>query len=59
MYMHELDYTGLTFPLSINDISKFEKLNLTIAVSVHYINADKRTFYPIRVMSQRPEASYK
>jgi hypothetical protein len=29
----ELDFTGLTFPMKINDITKFEKLNkLTINI---------------------------
>jgi len=33
-HLHELDTTGLFFPMSVRDVSKFENLNSDISVSV-------------------------
>jgi len=52
-YMHILDRTGLEFLMKLVDIFKFERLNPNFSVSVLYVDADERSFYPVRVTTFR------
>jgi len=50
-YLSELDVTGLSFPLSVRDVSKFESLNADIAVNV--MTFDERQPIPLYVSPHR------
>ena len=52
-FLHELNYTGLTFPLKIRQIKKFEDQNPQISVNVLYNDEDTSTVMPIRVTNHR------
>ena len=48
-YEFSLNTKGITFPLKLKDISKFEKLNPTIpGINVFSVNENKK-FYPLRM----------
>jgi len=47
-HLDSLNFAGLSFPLPLNQISKFETLNPTISVSVLYVDPDERTYFPLR-----------
>lgn len=40
LYKNELDFRGITFPISITDIRKFEKQNPTISVNVYILKRE-------------------
>src|SRR6266496_1315438 len=48
-YLEKLNFKGLTFPLPLNQISKFESMNQTISITVVYMDPDERSFYSVRV----------
>ena len=51
-YKKDIVTKGLTFPLKVKDISKFEKLNPDIpGINVFSVNKDNK-FYPLRIASQ-------
>ena len=52
-YLNELNYAGLTFPLKLKHIEKFESLNPNISVNVLYEDAETKTIMPIRVTKHR------
>ena len=48
-YENSLNTKGITFPMKLKDISKFEKLNPTIpGINVFSVNENKK-FYPLRM----------
>ncbi|VDH92234.1 Hypothetical predicted protein [Mytilus galloprovincialis] len=47
-WKEELKLAGLTFPVSLKDISKFERTNPTLAINVYGI--DKKEIYPLRIL---------
>ena len=48
-YEFSLNTKGITFPMKLKDISKFEKLNPTIpGINVFSVNENKK-FYPLRM----------
>ena len=48
-YEFSLNTKGISFPINLNDISKFEKLNPSIpGINVLSVN-DKKDFYPLRM----------
>ena len=49
-YANELNVTGLEFPLTVNDVKKFENLNQTISVNV-FAYEEKSDVYPVYVTS--------
>ena len=49
-HLNSINIDGLTFPLPITDVKKFEKLNLNISVNVLAYDG-KTTIYPIYVTS--------
>jgi hypothetical protein len=48
-YLHEINVTGLEFPLSIRHIPKFESLNPTICITVLAFDEDEKDFIPLYV----------
>ena len=52
-YLHELDYSGLTFPLNIRQIRQFEEKNPNISVNVLYHDPETHTIMPLRVTKHR------
>jgi len=51
-YENSLDISGLTFPLAVKDVPKFEKQNLTISVNV-LCRGDEGGFVPLHVSKER------
>ena len=60
-YSEELNFTGIEFPVTVNQISKFEKLNPDISVTVLGIDEaekkeeDPSKLFPLRVPNQQSE----
>ena len=52
-FLQELDYSGLTFPLKIRQIRKFEDQNPHISINVLYHDPETRTIMPLRVTKHR------
>ena len=52
-FLHELDYSGLTFPLTIRQIRKFEDQNPQISINVLYHDSETSTIMPLRVTDYR------
>ena len=51
--LHELNLTGLTFPLNTNQISKFENQNVEFAVNVYTWYDEKKEVVPLRITPLR------
>ena len=49
-FASELNVTGLEFPLTVNNVKKFESLNHTISVNV-FVYEDKSGVYPVYITS--------
>ena len=45
----ELNTDGLTFPLPLNQIAKFEKLNPKFSVNVFYLDDETNTIMPLKI----------
>ena len=52
-FLHELDYSGLTFPLKIRQIRKFEDQNSHISINVLYHDPETNVIMPLRVTKHR------
>ena len=52
-FLHELDYSGLTFPLKIHQIRKFEDQNSQISINVLYHDPESHMIMPLRVTEHR------
>ena len=52
-YFNELDLTGLNFPMRVQDIKKFEKLNVKISVNVFAFDNKDSCIYPVYITSDR------
>ncbi|XP_069134583.1 uncharacterized protein [Argopecten irradians] len=52
IHQNELDFTGITFPVKVADISKFETLN---KISISVLGYEKGSLFPIHVTKQRFE----
>lgn len=48
-YQNELNFTGIKFPVEVNSIDKFEKLNETISIHVYMYDASAKKVFPIRL----------
>ena len=53
LFLHELDYSGLTFPLKIRQIRKFEDQNPHVSINVLYHDPETHTIMPLRVTKHR------
>ena len=53
-YESELDFTGISFPMNIDDIPKFEKLN-DIPISVYTIEEKGKQVYPLYYTKRRDQ----
>ena len=51
-FEHELDFTGISFPVKLDDIVKFEKQN-RLAISVYTVKQDGKQLYPILFTKRR------
>ena len=51
-FEHELDFTGISFPVKLDDIPKFEKQN-GLAISVYTVKQDGKQVYPILFTKRR------
>jgi hypothetical protein len=45
-YLNSIDLTGLKFPVSVNQIARFEKNNPTISINVYILGKDGREIIP-------------
>ena len=52
-FLHELDYSGLTFPLKIRQIRKFEDQSPHISINVSYHDPETNVIMPLRVTKHR------
>ena len=52
-FLHKLDYSGLTIPLKLRQIRKFEDQNPQIFVNVLYHDQETYTIMPLRVTKYR------
>ena len=52
-FKEELNFEGINFPVTINNISKFEKLNSSISISV--IGYEDEKLFPIRLMKEKKQ----
>ena len=48
-YKDHLNYTGLTFPISIDHHTKFEQLNPTISVNIFGYDKEQKLVYPLYI----------
>lgn len=46
---HNLDFSGINFPVRLNDIQKFEDKNSSISINVYMFDEDKKLTYPVRL----------
>ena len=54
-YENSLNMKGIKYPVKIQDISKFEKLNPDIpGINVFSVNENKK-FYPLRMANRNPQ----
>ena len=51
-YEFSLNTKGITFPMKLKDITKFEKLNLDLPGINVFSNDDKMTIYPLRMANR-------
>ena len=49
---HTVNTSRLQYPVQVNDISKFEKDNSNISISVYCYDQIERSIYPVKVSSQ-------
>ena len=54
-YLNTLDFTGITFPMQVTSIKRFQKLNPGIAVNVFGWNDG---LYPLHIYEGEPRANY-
>ena len=52
-YFNELDLTGLNFPMRVQDVKKFEKLDVKISVNVFAFDNKDLCLYPVYITSDR------
>lgn len=48
-YSDELDFTGIRFPVAIDQIAKFERLNPALSINVYMYDDEKKSIYPVRL----------
>lgn len=48
-YQDELNFTGIEFPMQVNHIDKFEKLNDSISINVYMYDESAKKIYPLRI----------
>lgn len=46
---HNLDFSGIDFPVRLNDIQKFENKNPSISINVYMFDEEKKLTYPVRL----------
>lgn len=51
-YENELNFNGIEFPVQINSINKFEKLNVNIAINVYMYDSNTKKIRPLRISKQ-------
>lgn len=56
-YENKLDFTGISFPIQLKDITKFEELNMTISINVYMYDQTSMTVRPLR-LSQHPKFNH-
>lgn len=49
---NELKFDGISFPVSVNDIVKFEQQNVEISINVYIFDAKERTICPYRLTKE-------
>ena len=54
---HTLNMEGITYPVSLKDIKRFEKQNLDISISILGYSKDERV-YPLRISKKEEERKY-
>ena len=55
-HQDELDFSGIDFPVTVDDISKFEKQNPSISISViGYEQGGKVELFPVRLMQEKKQ----
>jgi hypothetical protein len=57
-YFNHLKIDGLSFPLAVTDVTKFERLNPDVEVNVLYFSDEDKTFYPLFFTSERDHPHY-
>ena len=58
-HQNVLNMDGITYPVTINDVVKFEKLNSTLSVNVFGVEEDMRYYYPLYISKrQSPEREH-
>ncbi|RYE18301.1 MAG: hypothetical protein EOP45_14355 [Sphingobacteriaceae bacterium] len=48
-YENELDFSGITFPVEVRDITKFEAQNPSISINVYMPNRSGKSVHPLRL----------
>lgn len=48
-YEQELDFRGITFPVKLSQIKRFEQLNWRVSVNVYSFNTGDKRIYPVRL----------
>lgn len=55
-FQHELNFTGISFPVKLTSIKRFEALNSTISVNVYaYDSEAEKKFVPVRLTKEIKE----
>lgn len=52
-YRNKLNFTGIKFPVQLNSIEKFEKLNDLISINVFMFDSDAEKVRPLRITKNR------
>ncbi|XP_075229945.1 uncharacterized protein LOC142329342 [Lycorma delicatula] len=52
-FEHEINMNGISYPVKVKDIDRFEVLNPTISINVYGYEEDNDRVYPVRVTENR------
>ncbi|XP_075232286.1 uncharacterized protein LOC142330725 [Lycorma delicatula] len=52
-FEHEINMNGISYPVKVKDIDRFEVLNHTISINVYGYEEDNDRVYPVRVTENR------
>lgn len=52
-YQNELNFTGIKFPMQVQSIEKFERLNETISINVYMYDSSVQKILPLRLTKNR------
>lgn len=52
-YHSKLNFKGLSFPIKLNDINKFEQINQSISINVYFFEPNDKKIRPLRLTKEQ------